>query len=141
MGCLRWRQGRQHEPGGKYRERRHRPNEPRPRRTEQEQRRLFVVAASNTGELGPQTVGSPGVADAALTAGAVDRNDRLAAFSSRGPRHGDRVVKPDVTAPGVGIVEARGGHQVTLRPARPRRERGNPGAGFWRSRSRQRVLM
>jgi subtilisin family serine protease len=68
---------------------------------------LFVVAAGNSGEQGQETIGSPGAADAALTVGAVDRDDSLAAFSSRGPRHGDRVVKPDVTAPGVGIVAAR----------------------------------
>ncbi|MFF1957285.1 S8 family serine peptidase [Streptomyces sp. NPDC058220] len=68
---------------------------------------LFVVAAGNSGEMGEQTIGSPGAADAALTVGAVDRDDSLAAFSSRGPRPGDRAVKPDVTAPGVGIVAAR----------------------------------
>ncbi|MFF2851056.1 S8 family serine peptidase [Streptomyces sp. NPDC058001] len=68
---------------------------------------LFVVAAGNNGEQGPGTVGSPGAADAALTVGAVDRDDTLAPFSSRGPRDGDRAVKPDVTAPGVGIVAAR----------------------------------
>ncbi|MFC3572674.1 S8 family serine peptidase [Streptomyces yaanensis] len=68
---------------------------------------LFVVAAGNTGEQGPGTVGSPGAADAALTVGAVDRDDSLASFSSRGPRVGDNAVKPDVTAPGVGIVAAR----------------------------------
>ncbi|WP_244219249.1 S8 family serine peptidase [Streptomyces globisporus] len=68
---------------------------------------LFVVAAGNDGEQGPRTVGSPGAADAALTVGAVDRNDSLAPFSSRGPRRGDEAVKPDVTAPGVGIVAAR----------------------------------
>jgi len=68
---------------------------------------LFVVAAGNSGELGPGTVGSPGAANAALTVGAVDRGDGLAPFSSRGPRHGDRAVKPDITAPGVGIVAAR----------------------------------
>ncbi|MGW0581674.1 S8 family serine peptidase, partial [Streptomyces sp. NPDC002920] len=68
---------------------------------------LFVVAAGNSGEQGPGTVGSPGAADAALTVGAVDRHDTLAAFSSRGPRYGDAAVKPDVTAPGVGIVAAR----------------------------------
>ncbi len=39
--------------------------------------------------------------------GAVDRDDSLASFSSRGPRFGDGAVKPDVTAPGVGIVAAR----------------------------------
>ncbi|MFI9543726.1 S8 family serine peptidase [Streptomyces sp. NPDC052016] len=68
---------------------------------------LFVVAAGNAGELGQSTVGSPGAADAALTVGAVDRDDSLASFSSRGPRLGDKAVKPDVTAPGVDIVAAR----------------------------------
>ncbi|MFB7496679.1 S8 family serine peptidase [Streptomyces sp. NPDC056161] len=68
---------------------------------------LFVVAAGNAGENGDTTIGSPGAADAALTVGAVDRDDSLAPFSSRGPRLGDKAVKPDVTAPGVGIVAAR----------------------------------
>ncbi|MET9588013.1 S8 family serine peptidase [Streptomyces sp. NPDC006539] len=67
---------------------------------------LFVVAAGNDGP-GTSTVGTPGAADAALTVGAVDRDDSLAPFSSRGPRFGDGAVKPDVTAPGVGIVAAR----------------------------------
>ncbi|MBP2335636.1 subtilisin family serine protease [Saccharothrix coeruleofusca] len=68
---------------------------------------LFVIAAGNSG--GPRTVGSPGSADAALTVGAVDRQDGIAPFSSRGPRVGDGAVKPDVTAPGVGIVAAKSG--------------------------------
>ncbi|MFF4244782.1 S8 family peptidase [Streptomyces sp. NPDC001822] len=68
---------------------------------------LFVVAAGNTGEQGDNTVGAPGAADGALTVGAVDRDDSLAPFSSRGPRWGDGAVKPDVTAPGVDIVAAR----------------------------------
>ncbi|WP_151476203.1 S8 family serine peptidase [Streptomyces albicerus] len=68
---------------------------------------LFVVAAGNSGQQGTGSIGSPGAADAALTVGAVDRNDALAPFSSRGPRAGDDAVKPDVTAPGVGIVAAR----------------------------------
>ncbi|MBO4256653.1 S8 family serine peptidase [Streptomyces griseorubiginosus] len=68
---------------------------------------LFVVAAGNAGQSGDSTIGSPGAADAALTVGAVDRGDSLASFSSRGPRLGDKAVKPDVTAPGVGIVAAR----------------------------------
>nr|WP_329035111.1 S8 family serine peptidase [Streptomyces sp. NBC_00178] len=67
---------------------------------------LFVVAAGNDGP-GTSTVGTPGAADSALTVGAVDRDDSLAPFSSRGPRFGDGAVKPDVTAPGVGIVAAR----------------------------------
>ena len=68
---------------------------------------LFVIAAGNEGRTGDRTVGSPGSAEAALTVGAVDRQDRLADFSSRGPRIGDYGVKPDVTAPGVDIVAAR----------------------------------
>jgi hypothetical protein len=66
---------------------------------------LFVIAAGNFGA--ERTVGSPGSADAALTVGAVDRDDLLADFSSRGPRVGDDAVKPEITAPGVGIVAAR----------------------------------
>lgn len=67
---------------------------------------LFVIAAGNSGS-GPETVGSPGSADAALTVGAVDRTDAIADFSSRGPRIGDGAIKPDITAPGVDIVAAK----------------------------------
>ncbi|MCX4513927.1 S8 family serine peptidase [Streptomyces sp. NBC_01619] len=67
---------------------------------------LFVVAAGNEGP-GTQTVGSPGTAPSALTVGAVDRDDSLAEFSSRGPVGAADAVKPDLTAPGVGIVAAR----------------------------------
>jgi len=67
---------------------------------------LFVVAAGNSGP-GEGTVESPGSADAALTVGAVDGQDAIAEFSSRGPLAGDGALKPDLTAPGVGIVAAR----------------------------------
>lgn len=66
---------------------------------------LFVTSAGNTGCC--QRVGTPGAADAALAVGAVDNSDRLASWSSRGPRLGDHAVKPEITAPGVGIVAAR----------------------------------
>ncbi|WP_442811012.1 S8 family peptidase [Streptomyces sp. NBC_01217] len=66
---------------------------------------LFAIAAGNEGD-GAGTVASPGSADAALTVGAVDDNDELADFSSRGPRTGDGAIKPDVTAPGVDITAA-----------------------------------
>ncbi|MEU1967709.1 S8 family serine peptidase [Micromonospora sediminicola] len=66
---------------------------------------LFVTAAGNDGVDG--SVGSPASADAALAVGAVDREDELADFSSRGPRVGDGAIKPDLTAPGVEIVAAR----------------------------------
>lgn len=67
---------------------------------------LFVVSAGNEGE--PSTIGSPGSVEAALTVGAVDRTDAIAALSSRGPTV-DGAVKPDVTAPGMGIVAAQAG--------------------------------
>ncbi|MVZ98996.1 S8 family serine peptidase [Actinomadura sp. LD22] len=66
---------------------------------------LFVVAAGNEGTIG--SVESPGTADAALTVGAVDGRDRLADFSSRGPRAGGHAAKPEIVAPGVDIVAAR----------------------------------
>jgi subtilisin family serine protease len=66
---------------------------------------LFVVSAGNSGA--DETIGSPGSADSALTVGAVTKTDTLADFSSRGPRIGDYALKPDITAPGVGIVAAR----------------------------------
>ncbi|WP_168211431.1 S8 family peptidase [Actinosynnema sp. ALI-1.44] len=69
---------------------------------------LFVIAAGNSGD--DETIASPGSADAALTVGAVDRDDTLAPFSSRGPRTGDQAIKPDITAPGVGIVAAKSTH-------------------------------
>jgi subtilisin family serine protease len=61
---------------------------------------LFVVAAGNSGGL----VTSPAAADAALTVGAVDRDEQLADFSSHGRMDGG--IKPEITAPGVGIVAA-----------------------------------
>ncbi|OWA26769.1 S8 family peptidase [Streptomyces sp. CS057] len=66
---------------------------------------LFTIAAGNNGP-DRGTVASPGSADAALTVGAVDDDDRIADFSSVGPRTGDKAVKPDITAPGVSITAA-----------------------------------
>ncbi|MFF1401279.1 S8 family serine peptidase [Streptomyces sp. NPDC058287] len=68
---------------------------------------LFVVAAGNEGENGTATVDAPGIANSALAVGAVDRDNQLAFFSSRGPRPSDNAVKPDITAPGVSIVAAK----------------------------------
>ncbi|MGY0234441.1 S8 family peptidase [Longispora urticae] len=66
---------------------------------------LFVAAAGNTG--GRSTVGTPAVADRALAVGSVGPTDQLSYFSNRGPRLADAAVKPDLTAPGEGIVAAR----------------------------------
>lgn len=68
-----------------------------------------VVAAGNSGLGGSQTIEAPGNAFNVITVGAVDdigtvgiADDTLAGFSSRGPAFGR--VKPEVVAPGVGIV-------------------------------------
>ncbi len=63
---------------------------------------VVVVAAGNFGPDG-ETITSPGCAKNALTVGAVDDNDFVASFSSRGPTADGRV-KPDVVAPGVKIT-------------------------------------
>ncbi|MEU4389996.1 S8 family serine peptidase [Kribbella sp. NPDC023855] len=72
---------------------------------------LFVAAAGNRGGFGanPYTIGSPGVAASGLTVGAVDGNDKQAGFSSEGPTRGSYRLKPDLTAPGVGILGAKAG--------------------------------
>ncbi|MEU4402847.1 S8 family peptidase [Micromonospora orduensis] len=64
---------------------------------------LFVIAAGNSGG----AISSPGSAASALTVGAVDRDDQLADFSSRGPLVTSHAAKPELVAPGVDIVAAR----------------------------------
>src|SRR5204862_3108640 len=66
---------------------------------------LFVIAAGNSGSLNA-SIESPGSVAAALTVGAVDHDDQVAFFSSRGLTL-DGAIKPDLTAPGVDIVAAR----------------------------------
>ncbi|MGW8885188.1 S8 family serine peptidase [Streptomyces sp. NPDC055749] len=65
---------------------------------------LFVIAAGNA--YGAGTIGSPGSAEKALTIAAVDKQDRRAAFSSMGPLVDSYGLKPDLSAPGVGINAA-----------------------------------
>ena len=67
---------------------------------------LVVVAAGNEGP-DEFTVGTPGVAEGALTVGAhyIEMDD-IIWFSSRGPTP-NGTLKPDVTAPGVYITAAR----------------------------------
>lgn len=75
---------------------------------------LFVVAVGNDGNNGNDPgngndydIRSPGSATAALSVGAVDHDDLLADFSSRGPRAGDDAIKPDIMGPGVDVTGAR----------------------------------
>ena len=62
-------------------------------------------AAGNSGP-GDRTIGTPGVSLTVITVGASDDSDGIANFSSRGPTL-DGYEKPDIVAPGVGIIAGR----------------------------------
>jgi subtilisin family serine protease len=62
---------------------------------------IFVVAAGNSFDY--FTVGTPGVAERAITVGAIDNSKATAYFSSKGPVERSFALKPDVAAPGVQI--------------------------------------
>jgi len=65
---------------------------------------IVCVAAGNEGEGARfHTIGSPAAAALAITVGAAN-GAQIAEFSSRGPAHQNGAIKPDVVAPGVGIV-------------------------------------
>jgi len=65
-----------------------------------------VAAAGNSGS-GASTVGSPGSCLNSLTVGSISPfTGEVSDFSSRGPTAGDRIVKPDVMAPGERINSA-----------------------------------
>ncbi|MFI6285942.1 S8 family peptidase [Streptomyces sp. NPDC051018] len=66
---------------------------------------LFAVAAGNEGPH-DGSLTSPGSAQAALTVGSVDGDDRLAERSGRGRGIGAGDIKPDVTGPGEEITAA-----------------------------------
>lgn len=62
---------------------------------------IFVVAAGNS--YSNETIGSPGVAENAITVGASNNFDGIADFSSKGPTPFKYLAKPDLVAPGVDI--------------------------------------
>jgi len=63
---------------------------------------LCVIAAGNSANY--MTIGSPGTARSALTVGATSLNDNITDFSSRGPTARTYEMKPDIVAPGLGIL-------------------------------------
>jgi len=69
---------------------------------------VVALAAGNEGWYGTATIGTPGTAKDAITVGATDYlMDCRAAFSSMGPvNRAAPYIKPDVMAPGVGIISA-----------------------------------
>ncbi len=66
---------------------------------------LVVVAAGNSGP-DASSIGAPAAARTALAVGAIDRAGQVTLFSSRGPTADGRS-KPDLVAPGEGIVSCR----------------------------------
>ncbi|MEH0820348.1 MULTISPECIES: S8 family serine peptidase [unclassified Micromonospora] len=75
---------------------------------------LVVAAAGNTGPYCGSIADPPAPYPDVLTVGAVDRNRRVTLFSSRGPAPGG-AAKPDVVAPGAGVLSAMpGGGYATL---------------------------
>jgi hypothetical protein len=75
---------------------------------------FFVAAAGNTGPFCGSVADPPAPYADVLTVGAVDRERRVAEFSSRGPTAGG-AVKPDIVAPGAGVLSAMpGGGYATL---------------------------
>ena len=67
--------------------------------------KTVVIAAGNSGD-DFSTVDSPGLSAKAITVGAVDSNDQVTGFSSRGPTP-DLRTGVDICAPGVNIISAR----------------------------------
>ncbi len=65
---------------------------------------FFVAAAGNEGPRCHSIDDAPAPYAATFTVGAVDRDRTVASFSSRGPVAREK--KPDVVAPGVGVVSA-----------------------------------
>ncbi|MFV2172724.1 S8 family serine peptidase [Actinomadura sp. LOL_016] len=69
---------------------------------------LFVAAAGDLTWPLPGVIALPAAAESALAVSSVDPQDRPASAVT-GPRTGDYLVKPEIMAPGVGIVAARAG--------------------------------
>jgi subtilisin family serine protease len=73
-----------------------------------------VVAAGNDyGEYGFGSVSSPANAPSAITVAAVNDSDVIADFSSAGPTPVSLQLKPDVAAPGVGVLSSVPANQGT----------------------------
>jgi len=69
----------------------------------------FAIAAGNNGVF--HGIASPGTARSAITVGACDLIDHIAAFSSRGPNMKSMAIKPDVIAPGFAVFSSYPGNR------------------------------
>ncbi|MDH7486538.1 MAG: S8 family serine peptidase [Anaerolineae bacterium] len=66
---------------------------------------LPVFSGGNKGELGEGAVGTPAGYPHSFCAGAIDANELLAEWSSRGPSYWGEI-KPDIAAPGVAVLSS-----------------------------------
>jgi subtilisin family serine protease len=66
---------------------------------------VSVHSAANNGPACGSLSVPPAIYDSSFTVGATDGADQLASFSSRGPspQENELLIKPDISAPGVGI--------------------------------------
>jgi subtilisin family serine protease len=68
---------------------------------------VSTVAANNDFDsFGRGSISSPANAPSVISVAAVDKNDRIASFSSSGPTPISLELKPDVSAPGVSILSS-----------------------------------
>lgn len=74
----------------------------------------YCIAAGNDGHSYAGNIGSPGTSPSAITVGAVNKNDTIAAFSSAGPTEFTYILKPDILAPGVNINSTIPGGEYEL---------------------------
>ena len=75
---------------------------------------VVVVSAGNSGSSGCESINTPAaIYDASFTIGSTDQADTLSSFSSRGPVtiDGSFRAKPDVVAPGRGVLSSIRGDQ------------------------------
>jgi subtilisin family serine protease len=70
---------------------------------------VVCVASGNSGRY--HAISSPGTSRQAITVGAVNSNDAVASFSSRGPTPKDLTMKPEIGAPGVNIYSSLPGNR------------------------------
>ncbi|KAF0683396.1 Aste57867_24520 [Aphanomyces stellatus] len=71
-------------------------------------RQAGIVPVFSNGNAGPScaTVAYPSESSLVIAAGAIDADNSLGSFSSKGPSSINQQIKPDVAAPGVAIVSA-----------------------------------
>jgi subtilisin family serine protease len=71
---------------------------------------FYAAAAQNSGPDCATILDPPAIYGASFDIGATDAADALADFSSRGPVGGDLTIRPDVSAPGVGVCTTTRGN-------------------------------